>query len=119
MRWAEPPFKNTSQIMGSIMAVKIVTDSTSDIPPEVANALGITVVPVYVRFDDEVYRDGVDISNDGFYHKLATSFVHPATSQPTPEDFAQVYSDCSKEADGIISIHVKLKSLTPMLLRLA
>jgi len=91
------------------MVIKIVTDSTSDISPEVANALGITVVPVYVRFDDEVYRDGVDISNDEFYHRLATSFVHPATSQPTPEDFAKVYSDCSKEADGIISIHISAK----------
>ncbi len=91
------------------MVVKIVTDSTSDILPEVANALGITVVPVYVRFGDEVYRDGVDISNDEFYHKLATSFVHPATSQPTPEDFVRVYSDCSREADSIISIHISAK----------
>ncbi|MFC2011306.1 DegV family protein [Chloroflexota bacterium] len=91
------------------MVVKIVTDSTSDISPEVASALGITVLPVYVRFGDEVYRDGVDISNEEFYHKMATSFVHPATSQPTPEDFARVYSDCSKEADGIISIHISAK----------
>jgi len=91
------------------MVVKIITDSTSDISPEVANAIGVTVVPVYVRFGDEVYRDGVDISNDEFYQKLATSFVHPATSQPTPEDFAKLYSDCSKEADGIISIHISDK----------
>lgn len=92
------------------MSVKVVTDSTSDIPPEVAQALGITVVPVYVRFGDEVYRDGVDIDNDGFYHKLLTSFVHPATSQPTSQDFAQAYSDCSEEAEGIISIHVSTKT---------
>lgn len=91
------------------MTVKIVTDSTSDISPEIAQALGITVVPVYVRFADEVYRDGVDITNDGFYHKLANSFVHPTTSQPTPQDFAEVHSDCSKEAEGIISIHVSAK----------
>ncbi len=92
------------------MAVKIITDSTSDISPEVADALGITVVPVYVRFGDEVYQDRVDISNDEFYHKLAASFVHPVTSEPTPQDFAQVYSDCSKEADGIISIHISAKA---------
>ena len=91
------------------MTVKIVTDSTSDISPEVANALGITVVPVYVRFGDEVYRDGIDISNDAFYENLLTSFVHPSTSQPIPEDFARVYSDCSKDIDGIISIHVSSK----------
>ncbi len=92
------------------MVVKIVTDSTSDISPEVANALGITVVPVYVRFGEEVYRDGVDITNDVFYQKLASSLVHPSTSEPTPEDFARVYSDCSNEADGIISIHISAKT---------
>lgn len=91
------------------MVVHIVTDSTSDISPEVAQALGITVVPVYVRFGDDVYRDGVDISKDVFYEKLLTSFVHPSTSQPTPEDFARVYSDCSNEADSIVSIHVSAK----------
>ena len=92
------------------MVVKIVTDSTSDISPEIADALGITVVPVYLRFGDEVYRDGVDISSAEFYQKLVTSPVHPATSQPPPQDFAAVYSDCSKEAGAIISIHVSAKS---------
>jgi len=67
-------------------------------------------VPVYLRFGDKVYRDGVDISNAEFYHKLATSPVHPATSQPPPQDFATVYSDCSEEAEGIISIHVSAKA---------
>ncbi|MFC1966862.1 DegV family protein [Chloroflexota bacterium] len=92
------------------MVIKIVTDSTSDISPEVANALGITVVPVYVRFGEEVYRDGMDITNDMFYQKLADSVVPPSTSEPTPEDFATVYSDCSNEADGIVSIHVSAKT---------
>ena len=91
------------------MVVKIVTDSTADLPPETAQDLGITVVPVYVRFGNEVYRDGVDISGDGFYQKLLSSPVHPATSQPTPQDFARVYSDCGQEAEGIISIHVSAK----------
>lgn len=91
------------------MVVKIVTDSTADIPPEIAQDLGITVVPVYVRFGNEVYRDGVDISSDGFYQKLLSSPVHPATSPPTPQDFARVYSDCCQEAEGIISIHVSAK----------
>ncbi len=88
------------------MSIKIVTDSTSDISPDVAHALGITVVPAYIRFGHEVYRDGVDMSDEGFYQKLRTSFVHPTTSQPTPQDFARVYSDCSKGAEGIISIHI-------------
>ncbi len=91
------------------MSIKIVTDSTSDISPEEAQALGITVVPAYVRFGPEVYRDGVDISNDGFYQKLLTSFVNPTTSQPTAQDFARIYSDCSREAECIVSIHISAK----------
>ncbi|MFC2041131.1 DegV family protein [Chloroflexota bacterium] len=92
------------------MAIKIVTDSTSDISPEVASELGITVVPVYVRFGEEVYRDGVDITNDAFYQKMADSVLPPSSSEPTPEDFAKAYSECSDEADSIISIHVSAKT---------
>ena len=91
------------------MVVKIVTDSTSDISPETAAGLGITVVPVYVRFGDESYRDGVDISHDIFYEKLLSSHVPPSTSQPAPHDFAGAYSDCAQEADAIVSIHVSSK----------
>ncbi|MFC1984576.1 DegV family protein, partial [Chloroflexota bacterium] len=80
--------------------------STADIPHELARALNIEIVPVYVKFEDEVYRDGVDISGDGFYHKLATAFVDPFTSPPTPADFVKVYSDCLKDAESIVSIHV-------------
>jgi len=92
------------------MTVEVVTDSTADISSELAEALGITIVPVYVMFGEEVYRDGIDITNDEFYHKLETSVVHPKTSQPTPEDFARVYSQCSKKSDSIISIHVSAKT---------
>ena len=51
------------------MAVKIVTDSTCDLSPQLAEELGITIVPVYLRFGEKVYRDGVDISHDEFYQK--------------------------------------------------
>lgn len=91
------------------MTVKIVTDSTADISPEIAQALGIRIVPVYLRFGSEVFRDGVDITKEEFYRRLETSSVHPTTSQPTPQDFATAYSDCAEEADGIISIHVSAK----------
>jgi len=63
------------------MTVKVITDSTSDITYEIANKLDIGVVPIYVRFGDTVYRDGVDIGSDEFYQKLITSPDHPATSQ--------------------------------------
>ena len=91
------------------MTVKIVTDSTSDISRELARTLSIEIVPVYVKFGDEVYRDGVDISGDGFYRKLATAFVYPVTSPPTPADFFKVYSDCLKDAESIVSIHISAK----------
>ena len=92
------------------MTVKVVTDNTADLPPQIAEELGITVVPVYVRFGEEVYRDGVDITGDEFYRKLVESQVHPTTSQPTPLDFANVYSKLSREADDIVSIHVSSKT---------
>ena len=87
------------------MKVKIVTDSTSDIPAPVAAALDITVVPAYSRFGEQSYRDGIDISKDAFYQRLRTDPVHPNSSQPSPQDFISSYR--SLEApDGILSIHI-------------
>jgi len=91
------------------MTVKVVTDSTADLPPQIAEELGITVVPVYLRFGEKVYRDGVDISQDEFYQKLVEGPIHPSTSQPTPADFTEVYRKLSQEADGIVSIQVTSK----------
>ena len=91
------------------MVIKIVTDSTADLPPGVAEELGITVVPLYVRFGDKLYRDRIDISEDEFYDRLVHDPIHPGTSQPTPNDFAFVYRELAKEADGIISIHISSK----------
>jgi len=91
------------------MTVKIITDSTSDIPRELARTLSIEIMPVYVKFGDEVYRDGVDISGDGFYRKLASSFVNPFTSPPAPADFFKMYLDRLKDAESIVSIHISAK----------
>ncbi len=91
------------------MPVKIVTDSAADMPAEIVDRLGITVVPCNVVFGTEVFRDGVDISADQFYERLSESPVHPTTSQPTPGDFVQVYDDLGKDAEGIVSIHVSAK----------
>ncbi len=88
------------------MSVKIVTDSSSDIPAEVVRELGITVIPLYVRFGEEVYRDGVDISADQFYDRLARSRILPKTSTPSPGDFAETYNKLAAETDSILSIHL-------------
>ena len=91
------------------MAVKIVTDSTSDISKELAAELDISVVPVSLLFGEEVYRDGIDINADQFYERLLKDPNHPTTTQPTPQEFNEVYKKLSTEADGIISIHVSSK----------
>ena len=91
------------------MAVSIVTDSTSDIPESVARELGITVVPCYVRFGMELYREGVDLSTDELYRMLEESEIHPSTTQPPPEDFAEAYRKLGQEAEGIVSIHISSK----------
>ena len=91
------------------MAIKVVTDSTADLQDQLVKELGITVVPVYVRFGDKVYRDRVDISEDEFYKRLTHDPVHPSTVQPGPQDFLEAYQKLSPDADGIISIHVSSK----------
>jgi DegV family protein with EDD domain len=91
------------------MPVRIVTDSAADLPPQLAKELGISVVPIYVRFGEEVYRDRVTISEDEFYERLTHDPVHPSTTQPGPQDFLEVYQKLSSEADGIVSIHISGK----------
>ncbi|HJX69507.1 MAG TPA: DegV family protein [Dehalococcoidia bacterium] len=91
------------------MAIRIVTDSTADLPKQLVEELGITVVPVYLRFGEEVYLDRVDISEDEFYRRLEKTTVHPSTVQPGPQDFLEVYRKLSPKADGIVSIHVSAK----------
>ncbi|MFC1872798.1 DegV family protein [Chloroflexota bacterium] len=91
------------------MKIKIVTDSTADLSPELIKELGITVVPLYVRFGQDIYRDREEITEDEFYKRLLQDPTHPSTTQPTPQDFAEVYSQLSSEADGIFSIHISEK----------
>ena len=91
------------------MTVKVVTDSTCDMPPQLMQDLGITVVPIYVVFGDKSYRDKLDIGDDEFYEKLVHGPVHPTTSIPTPKDFADVYNKLAQETDEIISIPITSK----------
>lgn len=89
--------------------VEVVTDSCSDIPSDVAQALGITVVPLSVCFGDEVFRDGVDIGADEFYARLTTGPVLPKTMAPSPGAFAETYRRLGSDGDEIVSIHVSRK----------
>lgn len=91
------------------MAVKIVTDSTSDLPEKIVTQYEIGVVPLNVHFGEEVYKDGVDIWSEEFYNKLRNEPILPNTSQPAPGDFLEVYQQIAKPGDTIISIHISRK----------
>ena len=91
------------------MSVRIVTDSTSDLPPDICRELDITVVPLTVNFGDTGYRDGVDLSADDFYKKLIAADKLPTTSQPSAGAFAEAYKDVAKDTDEILSIHISGK----------
>ncbi|RXI98048.1 DegV family protein [Anaerobacillus alkaliphilus] len=90
--------------------VKIVTDSTADLPKTLADELDITVVPLKVLFGEETFEDGITITADEFYKKLASTSIIPSTSQPTPYQFEEVYKEvASEEETHIISIHLSSK----------
>ena len=91
------------------MSIRIVTDSSADLPPEIVGQWEITVVPCNVVIDDVTYKDGVDISADEFYQKLTTSARAPTTSQPSPADIQAVYQRLMEEGHQILSIHVSGK----------
>ena len=91
------------------MTVKIVTDSVSDLPPQVVKELGITVVPLNVRFGTEVYRDGIDLTAEQFYRRLEYDETLPVTSVPAPATFAEAYDKLAEETDEILAIIVTSK----------
>ena len=103
------------------MAIRLVTDSTADLSPELAERWNIKVVPLYVNFASgrgegtdaaegiETLRDGVDISPDEFYRRLVESGVLPTTSQPSVQDFLEVYQELTKDGDEVISVHISSK----------
>jgi len=91
------------------MTVKIVTDSLSDITGDLTGELGIDVVPVYVRFGEEVYKDRVEMTTEQFYHRLVHGGIFPTTTQPTPNDFVEVYQELAKETDEILVITLSSK----------
>ena len=91
------------------MTIRIVTDSVSDLPPSVAGANDITVVPLYVAIGGETYRDGVEIEADRFYSLLEELPSLPTTSQPSVADFQEVYRRLLDQGHQVVSIHVSAK----------
>lgn len=92
--------------MGSNITVRIVTDSTCDLPADVAADLGISVIPCYINVAEKGFLDGVDITRQQFYEQLPTWPVPPTTSAPGVDAFYKVYERLVEEgASGIISMH--------------
>ena len=91
------------------MAIRIVTDSVSDLPPPAALANDITVVPLSVTIGGETYRHGADFDHDRFYSRLATLPNLPTTSQPSVADFREVYRRLLDEGHRVVSINVSAK----------
>ena len=88
------------------MAIKFIVDAGSDLTQAQAQALGVTLIPMTIRFGEEEFRSGVDITNEEFYDKLATAKVLPTTSQPTPYDYEQVYQQVKDAGDVAIVLCV-------------
>jgi DegV family protein with EDD domain len=87
--------------------VAVVTDSTADLPRDLAEELGIRVVPLSVTFGTETFISGVTIDHAGFYERLGGSTQLPTTSQPTPAWFEEAYADCADDGlDAVVSLHV-------------
>jgi degV domain-containing protein BH3627 len=90
-----------------VSKIVIVTDSTADIPSEIADHLGIVVVPLTVHFEDKSYLDRIDISNQEFYEYLKTCKTLPTTSQISPGVFLETYQKLAEEGfEEIISVHL-------------
>jgi len=89
------------------MTIRIVTDSTCDLPEEIVAEYGITVVPLYVNLGDESYLDGIELSRAEFYERLPDCDPPPTTAIPGPHIFIQAYERLAAEgATEILSIHI-------------
>ena len=91
------------------MSIRIVTDSTCDLPEATTNEYGITVVPLYVNIGSQSYLDGVDLSREEFYERLPDYDPPPTTAAPGPQRFRQIYEGLAANgATEILSIHISV-----------
>jgi DegV family protein with EDD domain len=91
------------------MSIRIVTDSTCDLPQDVVQKYGIRVIPLYIHTNGDSYLDGVDITREEFYRRLPELDPAPTTAAPGPEMFRQVYEELAQEgATEVLSIHISV-----------
>lgn len=92
------------------MNLRIVTDSVSDLPPELVERFGIVVVPALIRFGNETYLDGVEITPQEMYRRMLEEDEVPKSSQPSPGQFLEAYKEVMAQGASILSIHVTAKT---------
>lgn len=89
------------------MSIRIVTDSTCDLPAEIIAKYGISVVPLFINVGNRGFLDGIDIKRDEFYTRLPSFSTHPSTAVPSPQKFDAIYQALADEgASAILSIHI-------------
>lgn len=88
------------------MRMHIVTDRGADVAAEVAASAGLTFAPLTITLNDTIYRSGIDIQPDEFYTILDRTGAFPTTSQPSPGDFVDIYTNAAKSDKEILSIHI-------------
>ncbi|HCL4438984.1 DegV family protein [Clostridium botulinum] len=89
--------------------IKIITDSTADLPKDIIEKYDIEVIPLFVSFADKVYKDGVDIKLEQLFTKIEKENVFPQTSQVNPQRFYEYYKKYIDKGYSIISIHISSK----------
>jgi DegV family protein with EDD domain len=90
--------------------VHIVTDSTAHFEdPTTPQRLGVTVVPLTIQFGRQYFKEGIDLTEDEFFNRMATSAQPPTLHAPAADDFRAVYGSLIKSADKILSLHISSK----------
>jgi len=93
-------------VEGYLQKVKVVSDSTCDIPEKLVEELGVIIVPLKVFMDEETFTSGIDLSSEAFYEKMPKLKDTPNTNPPSPALFYSGYEDAIDDAESIISIHI-------------
>jgi len=86
--------------------IVILTDSSANIPAKIQNELNIVVIPLWLLWDGESLRDGIDIHPDVFYNRLKSSKSLPTSSQPSSQEFKTIFQQVGKDADAIVAVMV-------------
>lgn len=86
--------------------IKIITDSTADLPREICEKYDIEVLPLLINFGEESYLDGLEISSDEVFERIKSDNVLPTTAQVTPNRFVEAYEKYLSKGYKIISIHM-------------